>query len=453
LKVSAAVALLWLGTAPARAQTSVRAITAVSTGASDNAKGVPDPNQKHSSSLVGRTTAGVDLAYRGALSFHLLRAAVGATAYPGSGAGAFYSQEAEWTSQFVWQRVTLELGATGGHSQLDDLQPILDTNLSSVPEPVPITPTFVDAVSPDDQLSPTGLVSYLGGAASEALAIELTPVWSLYQSGEFDAFWTIQGKDVSDPIWAVGTDVGIQRDWATDGVRLEGSIGREASPTTITDDGILPAEQGDYGRTALGWVHQFNRKWRTDLTGGAFGARASQREKLTYGPAWRASLNWRGQHFRATALYDHTAQPSVVMGGIFLTDRASLRATGRFGRDERFRFTGMVRYQRLSAIGPTTPLPPPPPPVDLMNPTPPEPPGEIPFDQRHDHANRWQAQLLLGWVPWPSRLVELGLSYRLTTQTGATLGRRRMKTFDRNVVLLTLTVGFPWRSQGYDEAP
>ena len=47
------------------------------------------------------------------------------------------------------------------------------------------------------------------------------------------------------------------------------------------------------------------------------------------------------------------------------------------------------------------------------------------------------------YLPWPRKMVEIGLSYRLTTQTGAVLGRRRMKTFERNVLLLTLTAGYP----------
>jgi hypothetical protein len=55
--------------------------------------------------------------------------------------------------------------------------------------------------------------------------------------------------------------------------------------------------------------------------------------------------------------------------------------------------------------------------------------------------------MTVGWLPWPNRLFELNLSYRLTTQTGAVLGRRRLKTFERNVVLLTLTVGFPNRPE------
>jgi hypothetical protein len=134
-----------------------------------------------------------------------------------------------------------------------------------------------------------------------------------------------------------------------------------------------------------------------------------------------------------------------VLGGIYLTDRASVRASGRFGRDERFRFTGLLRYSRLGAIGGSAPLIMPPPP-DLMNPTPPEPPGPPDPDLAHDHANRWQSQVTVGFVPWPNRLFELALSYRLTTQTGATLGRRRMKTFERNMVLLTLTFGLPTRA-------
>jgi hypothetical protein len=138
-----------------------------------------------------------------------------------------------------------------------------------------------------------------------------------------------------------------------------------------------------------------------------------------------------------------------VMGGIFLTDRASVRGTGRFGRDECFRFTGILRYARLSAVGPTVPLTPTPsgPPTDLTDNNPPVPPRPPSLDQLHDHANRWQAQLLLGFAPWPRRLFEIGLSYRLTTQTGAVLGNRRMKTFERNVVLLNLTLGVPTRPE------
>jgi hypothetical protein len=230
-------------------------------------------------------------------------------------------------------------------------------------------------------------------------------------------------------------------------VRLEGSAGYEHSPPILIQEGIVPEENGIFWRGALGWSHQFTPKWRSDVSGGIFGARISESQPMTFGPAFRAGLNWKGRWFKSAFLVDHTPQPSVVMGGIFLTDRASARATGRFGKDERYRFTGLIRYSRVSAIGVPPPVLPPPPPSGLTDPTPPENPGGISPDQLHDHANRWQAQVAVGYVPWTNRLFEINLSYRLTTQTGAVLGRRRLKTFERNVVMLTLVLGLPTRPE------
>jgi hypothetical protein len=442
IKISAA--LLALLPAAARAQTSVRAITSVATGASDNARGVPG-DQKHTSSFIGRTSAGLDLGYQGATSLHLMRAAVGAIGYPGSDSGTSFTEEAELASQFTWQRLTLELGATGSHSELNDLSPLLETNLSSAPQPAAVVPAFSDRVGPDEELVPLGTIGYVGGSLAEAIGLEISPLWSLYQNAGLDLFSTTEGTHFDPPVWAVSNDMGLERAFPRDAARLEATIGHEHAPLTLTDEGVVPEENGDYGRAALGWSHQYTAKWRSDLTVGAYAARAAASQPFQFGPAWRASLAWKGRWFKTQFLYDRSTQPSVVMGGIFLTDRISARATGRFGRDERFRFTGLIRYSRLSAIGIPTPLLPPPPPSGLTDPTPPEPPKGIPPDQQHDHANRWQAQVTVGFVPWINRLVELNLSYRLTTQTGATLGRRRMKTFERNVVMLTLVVGFPTR--------
>jgi hypothetical protein len=438
------VLLLW--PALARAQTTVRAVTSVSAGGSDNTRGLANPDVRRTSAAIGRASAGLDLGHQGATSNHLLRLAVGATGYPGSDAGTSFSQELALVSQFTFERAALEFGVTGGHSQLDDLQPLLDTSLSGAPPPEPIVPAFSDQVRPDEELVPVGTIGYVNGSVAQGLSVELAPVWSFYQSAGFDTFAAVQGREVLDPIWAVSGDLGLERAWARNSARIEATIGHEYTPLTLTEEGVLPAEHGDFGRAALGWTHVFSPTWRGDLSGGAFVARATSDQKLSLGPAGRAALNWKGRHFKAVFLVDHTAMPSVVMGGIFVTDRASVRGSGRFGRDERFRFTGMLRYTRLSAVGPTA-EPIPPPPVDIMGPEPPPGPRPVPPDQQHDHANRWQAQVALGWTPWANRLFELDLSYRLTTQTGAVLGRRRLKTFERNVVLLTLTVGFPTRPE------
>jgi hypothetical protein len=446
MAIKVSVALIALAPQPARAQMSVRAITSVATGASDNARGVPG-DQKRTQSLIGRTSAGLDLAYQGSTSLHVLRGAVGAMGYPGADSGTSYSQELELISQFSFQRMNLELGATGSHSQLNDLQPLLDTTVSSAPQPQAVVPSFSDRVGPDEDLVPLGTVAYIGGTAAEAVNFELSPLWSLYQTAGIDTFSSIVENYVSAPVWAATGDFGIERALPRDGLRLELTAGYEHSPPILVIDGIVPEENGTFGRAALGWTHQFSRKWRSDLSGGVFGAKVYETQPREIGPAARASLSWKGKWFKTAFLLDHQPAPSVVMGGIFLTDRASVRATGRFGRDERFRFIGLLRYTRLSALGTPPPVLPPPPPSGLMDPIPPEPPQGIPPDQQHDHANRWQAQMTVGWLPWPNRLFELNLSYRLTTQTGAVLGRRRLKTFERNVVLLTLTVGFPNRPE------
>jgi hypothetical protein len=445
IKVSAAVLLL--GPVAARGQTTVRAVTSVSGGASDNARGIANPDQRRTSSVIGRSSAGLDLGYQAATSNHLLRLAVGATGYPGSDAGTSFSQELYLVSQFSWERSVLEFGVTGSHSQLDDLQPLLDTNLAGAAQPEPLVPSFSEQVRPDEELVPVGTVAYLSGSLAQGLSIELSPVWSFYQSAGFDVFSSVVDRHVTDAIWAVSGDLGIERAWARNSGRLEATIGHEYAPMTLTEEGVIPEEEGEFGRAALGWTHQFAPTWRGDVSGGAFAARATSDQELFIGPSWRGALNWKGRAFRALLSYDHSAQPSVVMGGIFLTDRATVRGSGRFGRDERFRFTSTLRYTRLGGVGPTAPGAIPPPPVDLMNPTPPEPPKPIPEDQRHDHANRWQAVVALGWTPWANRLFELDLSYRLTTQTGAAIGRRRMKTFERNVVMLTVTLGLPMRPE------
>jgi hypothetical protein len=439
MKVSAMLALL---PASAGAQPLVRTITSVAAGGSAMSKGLAEPEQKHSTSPVGRAMAELDLGYRSPNSTHLLQLAAGTTGYPGNGGGSF-TEEAALTSDFSWQRLSLELGGNFSHSQLDDLQPLLDVGVTGETPPPPVAPSFTDEIRPDEDFAPSGTIGYVGGSLSQSLGIELSPLWNFYQSAGVDMFAITAGGTTTDPVWAMAGDFGIQRDWVRDAGRLELTLGQEHAPAMVVEEGFVPPQRGDFGRAALGWVHQLSPNWRSDLSGGAFAARTATSQGLTFGPAWRASLNWRGRQFRGVLLHDHSAQPSVVLGGIYLTDRVSVRGTGRFGRDERIRFTGLVRYARISAIGPVTGAPIKPPPSDLMDPTPILPPKPPSPDQLHDHSNRWQAQLAMAFLPWPRRMIQIGLSYRLTTQTGAVLGRRRMKTFERNVLLLTLTAGFP----------
>jgi hypothetical protein len=439
IKVSALLALLPL---PARAQPLVRALTSVSAGGSTLSKGLAEPDQKSAIGPVGRASLELDLGYRTPNTNHLLQAAVGTVGYPGNGGGSV-NEEAALTSDFSWPRFTLELGATGSHSELNDLEPLLESGLTGEEPPPPVAPSFTDEIRPDEDFAPVGTLGFVGGSLSQSLDYELTPRWNVYQSAGVDAFAITAGNVTSSPVWAMSADVGIQRDWTRDGGRLELTAGQEQAPAMQVDEGTIPPETGNYGRAALGWVHQLSPNWRSDLSAGAWAARTEQSEKMTFGPAWRGSLNWRGRLFRGAFIYDRSVQPSVVLGGIFVTDRASVRATGRFGRDERIRFTGLLRYARIGAVGPTTGTPVAGPPTDLTDPTPILPPRPPSADQLHDHANRWQGQLLMAYLPWPRRMVELGLSYRLTTQTGAVLGRRRMKTFERNVLLLTLTFGLP----------
>src|SRR6185295_17873333 len=107
-------------------------------------------------------------------------------------------------------------GATGGHSELNDLQPLLETNLASAPRPAAVVPAFSDRVGPDEDLVPVGTVGYLGGSLAEGVSLELSPVWSFYQSGGVDLFSTTEGQHVDPPIWAVSSDFGFERAFPVD---------------------------------------------------------------------------------------------------------------------------------------------------------------------------------------------------------------------------------------------
>jgi hypothetical protein len=139
------------------------------------------------------------------------------------------------------------------------------------------------------------------------------------------------------------------------------------------------------------------------------------------GPAWRAALRWRGRQLRAALSYDRAPHASAVLGSVFVADRATLRTLGRFGRDERFVFRGRARLQRL--VAPSEPA------------------------ERRGPILRWQAQAALAARPWPRKHVEIALSYRLTHQDGGLLGRRRVRTLERNLLMLSLTVGWPLAGQ------
>jgi hypothetical protein len=261
------------------------------------------------------------------------------------------------------------------------------------------------------------VVGYIGGALSEALGVDLTPRLGAYQSADFQAFAPMVGTHADPPTFAFNHDLGLGRGWSRDAARLELGLGMESAPERIDDQDVLPAQQGQYGRLVTGWRHQLGPNWITDLSGGAFHARSSADEPSVTGPAWRGTVRWRGRQFRAAAVYDHNARPSVVLGGVFLADRVTLRTVGRFGHDERFRVMGALRYQQLRVL-------------DTV-------------EAQAGPVGRLQAQLVLMGRPWPRRHVELALSYRFTHQDEGRLARRHLHEVRRNVLLLTLTVGLP----------
>jgi hypothetical protein len=157
---------------------------------------------------------------------------------------------------------------------------------------------------------------------------------------------------------------------------------------------------------------------------------------------------------RLGGIFERSANTSVASGGIFLQHRATLRALGRFGQDERFGVRALVRYQRMSLLGPAVGAPVliPPPDPNLMDPNMREP-GETPPEQLHDFVHRWQGQLSFGARPWPRRMVEVVLSYRFTAQTGAVLGVRRFRQMERNLLFVSLAVGLPTRLQEGARSP
>jgi hypothetical protein len=421
----------------------VRAITGVGAGASDNARGLATSSgQKHTTSVFGTTRLGLELGYAGAGATHHLLYVLGATAYPDNPGANNLTHELSLESAFSFERSTLELVGSASYGVTNAVAPLIDNDPLSTTGPDRPGPPPLPPPRPDDELGPAGDVGYLGGSFAESLSVELDPLWSLYQDAGIDAFSTVIGSQVDPAIWSANADLGLERAWPRDAARIEASAGYESTPHLVFEDEVIEAEQGEVGRAGLGWAHQFSPGWRSDLSGAVFAARAALTDPWSYGPAWRGSLAWRGRAFRAAAIYDHGASPSVNVGGIFLTDRVTVRGTGRFGQDEKYRFTGSLRYQRMSILGPAPPFVPPP--RDPNDPEPPPPPGP---DDMRDVAQRWQAQVLLGARPWPRRHIELALSYRVTSQTGAILGRRRLRTFERNLVLLTLTVAFPTTGQ------
>ncbi len=408
---------LMLLASAARAQTRVRGLTAVAGGASDNARGEGN-QQRHTVGTFTRGTLGLKLTHDRPTSHHELGYLLSGTAHPGNSGANSFTHDAAGVTQLVWSRATLELAANGAYSVLNDIG-----SLYEVEAPETDLRPAVDLLRPDPAgypfgPQPLGTIAFVGGSASQSLSLELSPRWGAYQSTDFQFYSPIIGTRVAPPILTAGAGFGFDRIWPRDVGRLELDGGLEVSPERLEGDELLPPDRGHFGRAALGWGHQLTPGWASDLSGGVYAAKVGEDYSYATGPAWRAALRARGEQWRGNVAYDHTAHSSVVLGGIFLSDRVSLRALRLFGQDERFRFTGRFRIERLMAMA-------------------------VPPEERGP-ATRWQAMIGVAARPWSRRHIDVSLTYRLTEQLGARLGPRNIRTLERNVVLLTVTVGVPW---------
>ncbi len=403
---------------PASAQTAARATATVGGGASERGAVVPAPSSGRSATTFLRTEVGLDLAHRAPAAVQRLWYLAGATGYPEGGDANSLTQDLSWIGRWSSRRASLDLGASATHGLRPDVEPSEDTR---PPEDRDASTPLPEDVAPDLWLPPAAVTGYAGGGVGEALAIEIGPRAIATQSAEGGLFSLMSSAHAAPPTLVFSHNLGLGRAWARDFGHVDLDAGYESAPERMEEGRILPAQQGQVARLSCGWGRQVAAGWSTDLTAGAFVARTSAAHPTVLGPAWRGTLRWRGRRFRARAIYDRSAYPDVVLGEIFLRDRVTVRTTGRFGHNERFRLSGLLRLQRIESLG-------------------------APDATR---LHRLRARATFAARPWPRRDLEVAVSYRLTIQGGGARAGQLVRPFERAAVMLSVTAG--WRLAGSPE--
>lgn len=398
-KVGPALAIVLSLVAPrAHADADLRAAALLGTGISDDPRSAVggDGSSRGQAFLAARAGLSLSLALPSAL--HRGQYVVGITEYPGRPDGRGISQQGLWTSNFEFQRLSLGLEASGFHGLMTD--------------PAPIIESIDEDVGPQ----PEALFSFAQGSVAQSLGYALAPGATLWQSSGASLFTPFRGDTLDYYNFMLQADVGAEYEWVRDAARIELSGGLERQTESRFEPEMYPEGGGEFGRLGLGWRHQLTPAWATDLSPGIYLARDAATPDAVTGLAPRAQLRWRGQRFGAGVGVDRGAQPSVVLGGIFVRDRLSGRLRGRFGNNDMFQLRARAAYQRLSMLQPMA------------------------GDGTATMATG-RAFLIIRPIAW--RAIDVTLSYRLSRQWGATLGRRLIKDKQRHAVMLSITVGLP----------
>lgn len=402
LTAVAAGLLVALAARGPRAETRVRASATAGVGASERLR-LSEPQLQIRPRVVEVARLGLELAHRRPGSEHQGTYLAGITHRP-RGGQLELSQALAWESLFSpWRSGGITLQADGMHGVMNGEVPLIEEPLDDV-GPVP-----------------TGTFQYVGVSLGEALALEPVPRLAIHQGLRASGFAPFRGSQKEMHSLLLEHQLGLERLWARGSGRIDLALAHETQTTSRFEPALSPGGTGQLARLTAGWARELTPTLRSDLAAGVDAAREIGRTPILIGPTAHAALRWNGRATILRAGYDHGAMPSVVLGGIFQTDRLTARANGRFGHQERFRLATRLVLQQMRSLAPIA-------------------------DPAADRVVRlWTLRLQLGIRPSPRHAVEATLLVRHGVQYGGTLGRRVLGTFRRDAVLLTVTVGLPLR--------
>jgi hypothetical protein len=397
---SAMVALLLvMGIAsPAWAKRDLRGFVTIGAGIADDPRAVTGADVGGGSDGFLTLRPGVLYVDRTAAHEHKVSLLVAATQHPGSSGGNSISQNLAFSSQLTgWKRASLELEGSGSYGLVNQSAPLTEEQEEFL------------------GLAPEGQIQYVSAFGGESLSLYLSEGFSLYQGLSGGVFTPLRGKTVDRHNVIAEHSLGANYEMQENIASLELGLGYESQTVSRFDPTMFPAGDAQYGTLMAGWSRDLSVAWGIDLSAGAYGAQESSHAGRSYGPAGRAAVRYLARWFKAGLAYDHRVWPSVVLGGIMVGDRGALRIGGTFGNNEMFRLRGSVMYQRVRTLG--TP--------------------------DADPVGMFLGRVALGVRMFPGRHTELNLSYRLRAQTGGRLGVRELGSYERHIIMLAVTAGFP----------
>ena len=309
-------------------------------GFTDNALGVPNgsPGSGSDGLLLGRVDGGLTLTRQ--FSEQRLAYAFTASRYMVQSGGDTLANSLAWEAAFqplTSLRLSTSLGATQGR--------LTSLDVSS------------SAASGGTTTGPSGprpaqALLYASADARQGLSAELSPRWRILQSLVAQGFWPLEANTTRPSSYSGDIDLGIERDFARDGISLNArGLVMQSDEVISNCVVILPQYRSAVAGGNLGWRHTFSPAWSDYLSGGGLVIDSPVGSGASFQPVGLAELLAHGETNEFSLRVERNVTANVFAGDIFLSTRVVANASAGFGKTQKLQLRALGSFDRSSAVG------------------------------------------------------------------------------------------------------